>query len=236
MPRKAPGEAGIRKKSKSATGTSPASLYDSKVKTRLEEVVAWKAEGYNDSDVARMLGISPRTFGEYKVDPKKEELRAALDKGRKEASVEIRKNLFKRAIGYEFEETTQKLVRDPQTNEIIRAEVTRNTKHIPPDVGAAKWLLQCLDPANYRDGDKSPFSPGEIAFMTSTIYLKRETENLSAIQTAREFEKIGLGVPESLRLEIRAELEITGGESLQAPSLLVQLSDGSTIPLSEVDS
>lgn len=59
--------------------------------------------------------------------------------------------MFRRAVGYEFEEYTEEKVVDEQTGEIKNVKQRLNRKHSPPDIPAAKAFLEiCQEQANSK--------------------------------------------------------------------------------------
>ncbi len=50
--------------------------------------------------------------------------------------------MFRRAVGYEFEEYTEEKIVDDQTGEVKNVKKKLNRKHSPPDIPAAKAFLE----------------------------------------------------------------------------------------------
>lgn len=88
----------------------------------------------------------------------------AIKKGEQKAISVVIGSLFKRAVGYEVEETKtfQKVskTKDGKKVETIRAE--KHKKHIAPDVGAIALFLKNKDPEHWKDRREFEFDPAEI--------------------------------------------------------------------------
>ena len=104
---------------------------------------AWARDGLNDEQIAHNIGIATGTLYDWK---KAHPLIAeALKKGKEVADIEVENALFKRALGYDVEET--KAVVDASG----KKQIIKTTRHVPPDVGAAIFWLKNRKPAQWRD-------------------------------------------------------------------------------------
>lgn len=101
---------------------------------QLKRITEWAEQGLSVHEIANNIGIAERTL--YNWRQKEDAIMQALTKGQGTA-VEILENaLFKRAIGYDIEETTYRF--DEDGNKIPQRV---QTKHIYPDVTALKFAL-----------------------------------------------------------------------------------------------
>ena len=116
--------------------------YETNVEPRLDDIAEW-AKTATDADIADALDVGRSTFAKYKQDH--EELAAALKKGRIKLIRELYSALFKRALGFTYEE--RKIVEDEDGKN--RVEVT--TKYCPPDVGALHLALKNYDRYNWSN-------------------------------------------------------------------------------------
>lgn len=110
------------------------SKYDTHVAARLKEIEWWCREGLTEFEICKRLNIAESTFNIYKKEFS--ELMESLKKGKEIADYQVEDALFKRAIGYEYEEETKQLTDSGsiETTKIV-------TKHVSPDTGAiALWL------------------------------------------------------------------------------------------------
>ena len=99
---------------------------------------AWARDGLTDEQIAENMGINVATLYRYKNDFN--EICKALKKGKEVVDIIVENALFKRAIGYEYEE-------DCSTKEGI----VRLTKYAHPDVTAQIYWLKNRKPKQWRD-------------------------------------------------------------------------------------
>src|SRR5690606_28179751 len=105
--------------------------------------------GYIDADIAKKLGVAYSTFREYVK--KYPALAAALKRGKEVADVEVENALFKRAIGYTYDEVTQEAATDPDTGDQVLTVTKVVTKEVQPDVTAQIFWLKNRRPDKWRD-------------------------------------------------------------------------------------
>ena len=80
-------------------------MHNSKYKDDFPERAGeYAAAGLIDKEIASKLGISHMSFYRYLKDH--DDFREAVEEGKKPADVEVEQALFKRAIGFEYKETT----------------------------------------------------------------------------------------------------------------------------------
>ncbi|AQT86743.1 hypothetical protein ERICIV_03598 [Paenibacillus larvae subsp. larvae] len=129
------------------------SKYHSHVEPKLLLIEAWARDGTIDEDIAKKLGVAYSTFREYVKQHSA--LSAALKKGKEVADIEVENALFKRAIGYRYDEIIKEGVKeiDQDTGEIITklVETKRVTKEVQPDVTAQIFWLKNRRPDKWRD-------------------------------------------------------------------------------------
>lgn len=125
-------------------------LYDVKVQPRLEEIKEWARAGATYAEMSAALGIASSTFSKYVEE--QIELKRAVGEGQMSGVPEVKMALYKRAIGYEYEEHKSYTKRDEETGkETVYTEIT--IKQIAPDVSAiAMYLRNCGE--NWSDRDK----------------------------------------------------------------------------------
>ena len=101
-----------------------------------------------EEQIAETLGISRSSWKRYKglYEP----LRSALKKGRKDLVFELKGALIKKAMGFNYTETsvTKELNIDGSL-EVTKEEV--KTKHAQPDVAAINLLLKNYDKENWAN-------------------------------------------------------------------------------------
>lgn len=125
------------------------SKYHSHVEPKLLLVEAWARDGTIDEDIARKLGVAYSTFREYVK--KYPALAAALKRGKEVADVEVENALFKRAVGYTYDEVTREGAIDPETGEKLLVVTKVVTKEVQPDVTAQIFWLKNRRPDKWRD-------------------------------------------------------------------------------------
>lgn len=120
------------------------SKYQTHVEPKLLLVEAWARDGIIDEDIAKKLGVAYSTFRSYR--DQYEALSAALKRGKEVADVEVENALFKRALGYRYDEITKEP--DEDGNLFISKRVT---KEVQPDVTAQIFWLKNRRPDVWRD-------------------------------------------------------------------------------------
>lgn len=122
------------------------SKYNDYVKPRLDDVKRWAAAGATESEICSALGVSVSSFNEYKN--KYSELSESLRAGRQNVVLNIKAALYKRALGFNYEEKIGRTNADSETSTEI------HVRYSPPDTTAAAMLLRnyCDD---WRDKDKT---------------------------------------------------------------------------------
>lgn len=129
------------------------SKYQTHVEPKLLLIQAWARDGYTEEQTALKLGVAYSTFRVYK--DKYPALSAALKKGQEVADVEVENALFKRAVGYRYDEVIREpgTVVDEETGEEKRVmvETKRVTKEVQPDVTAQIFWLKNRKPEQWRD-------------------------------------------------------------------------------------
>lgn len=125
-------------------------LYVDKVEPRLEEIKEWAKAGATYAEMSAALGIAAPTFSKYVGEHI--ELRRAVGEGQMSGVPEVKMALYKRAVGYEYEETKTYIKRDEETGkETFYTETTK--KQVAPDVSAiGMYLRNCGE--NWSDRDK----------------------------------------------------------------------------------
>lgn len=134
------------------------------------KIEGWARDGLTDKQIAKNIGISERTFTEWKK--KFSSISSALKKGKEVIDREVENALLKKALGYEYNENTYKIINTKEkrveerngkkiTIEVpVQKEVLvkRTTKHVAPDTGAACFWLKNRKPEAWRDKKETEFS------------------------------------------------------------------------------
>lgn len=117
--------------------------YETEIKDKLAAVQGWARNGLTNEQIAHNLGINIATLYDYQK--KYSEFSQALKKGKEVVDFEVENALLKRALGYDYEET--KIEKSDKDG----VKITKITKHVPPDVGAAAFWLKNRKPTEWRD-------------------------------------------------------------------------------------
>lgn len=122
------------------------SKYDTHVKPYLDRIPKWRRNGMTEEQICRKLGVGVSTFNRYKDDFV--ELQEALKNSKAELIENLEDSLYRRAMGYSYEETKIEKESDG------RVKVTKTTKELPPDVGALIFALKNLAPGKWKNDDR----------------------------------------------------------------------------------
>jgi len=113
--------------------------YKTKIEPRLFEIAGWARDGHTDKEMCAALGVGLSTFYRYKAE--KQELQDALKETKAIADLAVENSLYKRAIGYEYEETVQEVKTDA-TGKIKEKHIKKTTKTVLPDTTAQIFWLK----------------------------------------------------------------------------------------------
>jgi len=120
-------------------GRPKENLYEKWIKGREDIISASCRNGATVEDLIKIIGCKKTTF--HAIKKTHVEFYELLKEGRCEADLKVENALFKRACGFEYEETTNevKINQDGSTGQVVF--IKKITKTVPPDVGAAMaWL------------------------------------------------------------------------------------------------
>ncbi len=123
----------------------------------------WARDGLTDEQIMHNMGIqSKSTFYGYKK--KYPNISNALKKGKEVADYEVENALFKRALGYTYEEKTYEKVYDKETGLYVERLTKRVTKQVAPDTTAQIYWLNNRKPKQWRnkrdDSQQDPENEG----------------------------------------------------------------------------
>ena len=121
--------------------------YDTNVRPYLDRIPKWRRQGMTEEQICKKLDVAVSTFSVYKN--KYMELMEALKKGKEELIEELQDSLYKRALGYEYEEIKEFIEKDEKGNSKVKREIYKRVMH--PDVGAIAFALKNLDKDNWKD-------------------------------------------------------------------------------------
>jgi len=136
-------EEGVKKK-----GRPKEDIYEKYVRGKEEIITADCRNGADNDGLAKRLGCGKTTLS--KLIKNFPEFKALIKEGKTEADLKVVSALFKRATGYEFEETTTKVLVN-KNGEGTTTYVEKTKKHIAPDTAAAFIWLKNRVPEEWRD-------------------------------------------------------------------------------------
>ena len=122
------------------------SKYETHVLPYLDWIKLWVAKGATCQEIAEKLRISRESLNQYKN--KYADVYNALMAPRGEADDQIEAALFRRCIGYNYEESSKKQTTG-KNGELIWLE-TRTTKHLPPDPSCIQFWLTNRRPDEWQ--------------------------------------------------------------------------------------
>lgn len=109
----------------------------------------WARDGLTDKQIAHNMKINPDTL--YTYIKKYPEISESLKKNKEIADYEVENALYKKALGYSYDEVTREKVRNTLTGAYEMVETKRVTKEVQPDVGAIMAWLKNRRPDKWRD-------------------------------------------------------------------------------------
>lgn len=106
--------------------------------------------GLIDENFANVFGIEKRTWTDWKRKDK--EFASLLKNGKEYADKNVEQSLYKRAMGYQYQEVTRE--RNKITGEM---QVTKQViKEVSPDVGACAFWLKNRQPDKWKERSSEP--------------------------------------------------------------------------------
>lgn len=131
-----------------------------KISHDLREISILYSMGHTDEEVAQVLGITEVTINNWKKD---EKFLLALKKGKQFADEKVEQSLYKRAIGYEYDEVTYEQSKtgglgikltEGEVSEMKHTPTTKTkvvTKAVHPDTTAQIFWLKNRKSDEWRD-------------------------------------------------------------------------------------
>jgi hypothetical protein len=138
-----------------------------------DDIISYIREGDSNILACKKVGISKETFYTWIND--KPDFSDSLKKARKEFRETIvqtlEQSLWKRAAGYEIEESKNEYRTLKDGGEVL-VKSSKITKHFPPDTGALIFALTNLDPENWKNRQDNRLSvdDGISGFKISVVH------------------------------------------------------------------
>ena len=111
----------------------------------LLELEGWARDGLTDEQIAYNMGINKATL--YRWKEKYCDICDALKRGKEVVDRQVENALLKRALGYEYTETTREYI--PELDEMKTTK--KVTKQVAPDTTAQIFWLKNRKPDKWRD-------------------------------------------------------------------------------------
>lgn len=142
--------------------------YESHVLPRLDEIKEWARVGATHREIAAALNVGYSTFTKYLNEH--EELALLIEEAQMSGVPEVKLALYKRAVGYEYEEKKKSQRRD--ADGVTREYLEVTLKQVAPDVNAIGMYLR-----NFGEGwkDKDEFA---YKFKEMELDLKKKSLEL----------------------------------------------------------
>ena len=138
-----------------------------------DDIISYIREGDSNVLACKKAGISESSFYEWvnKIPEFSEALKNARKEFRAGIIKELETSLWKRATGFEFDETKTDYVAENDGKPIIIKQ-TKIKKFIPPDTGALVFALTNLDPENWKNRQDNRLSvdDGISGFKISVVH------------------------------------------------------------------
>lgn len=115
----------------------------------LSKIGAWARDGLTEEQISHNMGISRSTLSEWKL--RFSDFADSLKKDKEVADIQVENSLFKRAIGYEYTETTRELKQNPETGKLEMMVTKQVNKQVIPDTTAQIFWLKNRKPSKWRD-------------------------------------------------------------------------------------
>lgn len=144
------------------------SRYDEFVKPYLNQITEWARSGATEKEICDALGVAQSTFYEYKKQFS--ELSNALRTGRQTVILNVKAALYKKAIGFEYEE----MEGVKKEGKVVSTRIFK--RYSPPDTTAAAMLLRNYE-EEWRDKDS-----------VQTDLTRQEIEIKKALAEANNFD------------------------------------------------
>lgn len=115
----------------------------------------WARDGLTDEQIAHNCGVTTSTL--YAWKDKYSEISEALKRGKEVVDIQVENALLKRALGYQYKETTREKVKNPVTGFSCMSVTKEVAKEVVPDTTAQIFWLKNRRPDKWRD--KPPEKP-----------------------------------------------------------------------------
>lgn len=117
---------------------------------KLSLITGWARAGLTDEQISKNMGIAYSTLREWRK--KYPAISASLKKGKEVVDFEVENALYKRAIGYEYEEE-KTYIQEVDGKVTKKKEVIK--RHVPGDTTAQIFWLKNRKPKEWRNNPEN---------------------------------------------------------------------------------
>ncbi|KKM99167.1 hypothetical protein LCGC14_1150690 [marine sediment metagenome] len=139
-------------------------LYHEKIEPKLEMISWWYRDGIPVEVIAERLSTSITTLNGYQNRFPK--LRKALEQGKEEADLRVQDSLYRRAVGYEYEELVEETETPGRRGSDRTVRRRTLTKKALPDVQAGTFWMRNRQPGRWSKDNKSMEATVKIIYNT----------------------------------------------------------------------
>ena len=182
------------------------SKYDPETFPGLAE--GWAREGLTDEQIARKLGVSPRTF--YAYEKKYPRFLHAIKAGKAPVDFEVESALLKRALGYETTEELKETQIGPTGSETERKREVK--RFVPPDVTACIFWLKNRKPKQWREKQEIEQHSGTLADFLARAGSLSDEEQKTVDEYYKRYSPLGMREPGWWERHTKGKDDGNGGE------------------------
>ena len=154
------------------------SKYETHVKPKLHLITMWFKNGSTEEQIYKKLGVSHEAFARYKRAYV--ELVEALKIGKDDSDDLVESALYKRAVGYSYDEVREEYDGDV----LIKKTVVR--KQEAPDTTAQIFWLKNRRPDRWRNNDRLEISNNNTDVHNAVLASLKQRETANKIKEAVE--------------------------------------------------
>ena len=136
------------------------SNYHTKVEPYFEEIKAWRKNGQTEENIAKLLGVSFRTFLDYKNQFP--QLTQVLKESKEKLIAELEHTMFEMALGKVKVKETKKFIKNGKDGK-QETRIEETTKEIPPHPTLLIFSLKNLAPDRWKDVHEATFNELQTA-------------------------------------------------------------------------
>lgn len=143
----------------------------------LIKLQGWARSGLTDEQICKNMGIASKTF--YTWKKKYPQFEQSLKRGKEIIDFQVENALFKRAMGYAYNEVTKELIPDRETGVPKLTTVKIVKKEVPPDTTAIMAWLNNRKPNEWRKQNDLDIrlKEAQIAKLESEVKTAETTES-----------------------------------------------------------